>query len=115
VRFPHGETVTIVRASATSADPYGNPVNNWSGATRTTVTGCAVAPRTSPESGGPDNPVAIIGLLVYAPSGTDIRATDRIEARGETWEVDGIPGDWRSPFTGTEFGVEVALRRSESA
>lgn len=113
--FASGETIVVLRPAAGATDDYGNPVEDWANAIRTTVENCGLAPRTEPESGGADAPAAIIGLTLYARPGTDIAATDRIEARGETWEVDGIPGEWHNPFTGTDFGVEVALRRSESA
>ena len=115
MRFPHGETVTIVRAPVGATDDYGNPVDDWEGASQTVVTECALAPRSEPESGGPDNPAVLIGFQLYAPPGTDIRPTDRVLARGEVFEVDGISAQWANPFTGTDFGVEVALRRSENA
>lgn len=113
--FANGETVVVVHPTTGATDDYGNPIDDWANATRITVENCGLAPRTEPESGSPDAPAAIIGFTLYAPPGTSIATIDRIEARGVTWEVDGIPGEWRNPFTGTDFGLEVALRRSESA
>lgn len=115
MRFAHGESIVILRAATGGTDDYGNPVVGWDSATERTVHGCALAPRAEPESGGYDSPAVLIGFQLYAPPGTDIRPTDRIRARGEVFEVDGIAAEWNNPFTGTEFGVEVALRRSESA
>lgn len=112
MQFAHGETITIQRAGITT-DRYGNEVADWTNPTETTVAGCALAPRTEDESRANARQGVIIGLTLYAPPGTDLRATDRIVARGETFEVDGFPGDWANPFTGTEFGIEAALRRVE--
>lgn len=115
MRFPHGETITVIRATTTGTDDYGNAIEGWDTATETTIPGCAVALRSEPESGGYDSPAVLVGITVYAPAGTDIRHTDRVRVRGVLYEVDGIPGDWMNPFTGWNPGLEVALRRSEAA
>jgi hypothetical protein len=52
----------------------------------------------------------ITGLTLYAPYGTDIRPTDQIRVGGNVYEVDGQPGSFRSPFTGSTGPVVVALR-----
>lgn len=113
MRFPFGETVTVLRAPVGALDDYGNPVDDWAVATSTLIAGCALAPRYEAESGGADNPAVIVGFQLYAPPGSDIRATDRITVRGATFEVQGQPGEWSNPFTGVDFGVEVALSRVE--
>lgn len=104
-----GETITVVRP-ATTTDRYGNAISDWTSATRTDIDGCAVAPRSSSE----DNigrQAVIVGLTVYAPAGADIRPTDRLEVRGDDYEVDGDVGDWRNPFTGSRPGLEVPVKR----
>lgn len=104
-----GETITVLRPGSTT-DRYDNVVADWTAPTRTDITGCAVAPRsTSEENIG--RQAVIIGLTVYTPAGADIRPSDRVEVRGDVHEVDGEIGDWRNPFTGTRPGLEVQLKR----
>lgn len=111
MRFPHGETATIQRPTTTT-DRYGNTVVDWSTPTETVVAGCAFAPRTTDEDRGNYRQGVIVGLTMYAPPGTNVTATDRIRrADGTVFEVEGQPGEWANPFTGTDFGVQVALRR----
>lgn len=58
------------------------------------IPGCAVLPRTSfeQESGW----VIVEGRMVVAPYGSDILATDEVRVDGETWEVDGEPGEYEN-------------------
>lgn len=107
----NGDTVTIVRPGPPTRDEYGNDVPGP--AVETVVPGCGISPRDSTGAGsneivqGRDTVVA--GLLLYAPSGTDIRATDRVRVAGVLYEVDGQPGVFRSPFTGSLGPVVAAL------
>lgn len=84
------ETVTILRPGA--EDQFGQPGPD--DAPRD-VPQCIVFPRTSTEDHDRGE-VVITGLGVAMPPGTDIKATDRVVARGQTWEVEGQPGDYRS-------------------
>lgn len=104
-----GETVTIVRPAETT-DAYGNPAADWDDPTETAVDGVAVAPRVDTEDRSAGRQGVIVGLTLYLPAGAAIAATDRVVVRGDTYEVDGEPGDWRSPYS-TAKGVEVAVRR----
>ena len=106
--FPHGETVTIIRAGTPTEDPYGNEVPGPT--TETDVSGCAVAPRSSSEDLQARDQV-IVGLNVWMPSGTDVRATDQMRVRGILYEIDGEPGSFATPFTGTVGPVQVSLTR----
>lgn len=106
-----GETVTILRAGAPSSDRYGNTIPG--GDVRLEIAGCAVAPRLQGDATEGGRQGVIVGTTVYFPPGTDVQSTDRLEVRGETHTIDGDPGRWVSPFTGTEAGVEVATRRVE--
>lgn len=106
-----GETVTILRPGTPTTDRYGNPVAGAD--VRIDVEGCAVAPRQAGDATEQGRQGVIVGMTVYFPSGTDVRATDRLEVRGETHVVEGDPGRWVSPFTSVERGVEVATRRVE--
>jgi hypothetical protein len=104
-----GETVTLIRRTRTGTDADGNDV--WTD-TPVVVPRCAVWPRTAVETlAGGRQDTSIVGLSLLAPPGTVIAVTDRITARGLTWEVDGEPGVWDSALTGSRAGVEVALRR----
>jgi hypothetical protein len=111
--LPQGDTVTILRPGASTRDAYGNDVPGPP--TEILVPGCAVAPRDGTGSGANEltdaRDTVISGLTLYAPYGTDIRATDRIRVGGDVYEVEGNAGSFRSPFTGSTGPVMVALER----
>jgi hypothetical protein len=106
--YPLGETITILRPGAPTQDDYGNDVPGAD--EENDVPGCAVWPRSSDEDNRSRQQVTQ-GLNVVAPYGTDIRPADRVQVRGLVYTVDGEPGSWRSPLTGTEGGVQVSLTR----
>lgn len=111
--FAHGETVTILRAGSTT-DRYSNTVTDWTTPTETVISGCAFAPRTTEEDRGNYRQAVIVGLTMYAPPGSDITAADRVRrANDDVFEIEGMPGEWVSPFTGWQAGIEVALRKVE--
>jgi hypothetical protein len=110
VIFAYGETAVILRAPLAEG-PYGNENRDWNAATRTDSPGWGFAPRPGTENTTSDSPSVIVGLTGYGPPGADVLVTDRMEVRGEVYEVVGEVGVWRSPLTGWEPGVEVALRR----
>ena len=112
VPFAAGETVTRLRAPLV-ADRYGNLVPDWDNPDRLDIPDCGVAPRTSDEETEQGRQGVIVGITVYAPPGTDILPSDRMEVRGEVWEVVGEVADWRSPYTGWHPGIVVNLRRVE--
>jgi len=90
---PH--TVTIRRATTTE-DAYGNPTRNWATATATVVPGCSVQPVEGDEQTvGRDTVVSRWRL--FAPDGTDLLASDRVEHGGQTYEVDSEVGRWDFP------------------
>lgn len=104
VTFPFGEPITLLINGTPSADDVGDPVPAQ---TQVTVTG-AFNPGISAEEAatgtGSTQPT------VYLPPGTDVSWIDAVQVRGVTYQVDGSPNDWSSPFTGTAFGVVVKLR-----
>lgn len=106
--YPVGETVTFIRAGAPTQDDYGNDVPGTPA--ETDVAGCAVWPRTSNEDVQGRLQV-IEGLNVVAPYGTDVGPQDRARVRGVLYDVNGDPGEWRSPLTGTKAGVQIELTR----
>lgn len=105
MHFPFGTTVTIQHAGGT--DQYGDPIAG----TSATVTGCAVAPRSSSDIADRARTGVIVGLSVYFPAGTVIVASDAFIIDGVTWQLDGEAGRWVSPFTGWQPGIEAALKR----
>jgi hypothetical protein len=110
--FAFGETVTVVPGPV-AFDQYGDPVNP----TRTggNITGCAVAPRYSTEPTARGQQGVIVGLSVYAPAGSDILSTDLLTVRGNLYQVEGEPAEWINPYTGHNFGIEVAVKRAVGA
>lgn len=110
--LPHGDAVVIVRPGPPSEDIYGNDVPG--SPTEIPVSGCAIAPRDGSGPGSNEitdaRDTVITGLTLYAPYGTDIRATDRVRVGGDLYEVDGQSGSYRSPFTGSTGPVVAALK-----
>lgn len=107
MNFPFGETVTLRTRTVTGHDGDGNDVY---GSTSSTVPNVPVWPRNSSELvQGQDT--LIVGLWVLLPPGTDVSAVDVVTVYGKDYSVDGEPGLYRSPFTGTDAGVQVALTR----
>lgn len=106
-----GETVTRLRGE-TIADRYGNDVTDWSDPDRLDIEGAALAPRLQGEDSDKRQGV-VIGWTLYLPHGVDVEPTDRIEARGKTYEIDGEPGDWTNPYTARGAGIELALKTVE--
>lgn len=111
--FRYGEMVTRLRGPG--KDQYGDPLPGDPASTA--IGNCALWPRDANAAGGNENTdfrdTVITGLMLLTPPGTDVQPTDRFTARGDTWEVDGEPAEWRSPLTGTDVGVLVALKRVE--
>jgi hypothetical protein len=108
VTWPAGETATVLRPGTPTQDPYGNDVPGDD--TETDYGSCAVWPRVSSEDVQARDQI-IDGLYVLFPVGADVLATDRVRVRGEVYLVDGEPGVYRSPLTGTRLGPQVALTR----
>lgn len=105
----NGETVTILRPGTPTVDAQGNDVPGAD--TSTAVAGCMVAPRLQGDATEAGRQGVIIGTTVYFPKGTDVRATDRLNVRGEVHTIEGDPGYW--PEAPGAFDVEVATRRVE--
>lgn len=103
------ETVTRQRPSS-STDVYNNTVDDWTTPTETVLTVRGVEPVSSSEDN--DGRQAVItGYRVYLDSAVDVLSGDRVVMRGDTYEVDGAPADWRSPRDSGVGGVVVALKK----
>lgn len=108
-------TVTIVRQIPSGdTDRYGDPVPGGDeySPLLIEVPGCAVAPRSSNDVNEPGRQGVIVGVSLYAPAGTDILHDDQVDIDGVLYDVDGDAGVWTDPFSFTQVGVEVALRRA---
>jgi hypothetical protein len=104
---PH--TITVLRPGQVAAD-YGNRTTlDWSNPARTEVSGCSVQPAPSDEF-TVDRDTFITRWQVFAPDTADVRATDRIEWNGHTYDVDGDVLRWSYPPLSH---VVINLRRSE--
>ena len=52
----------------------------------------------------------ITGFRVYLAAGSDVLPGDRMVLRGDTYDVTGLPADWRSPAGSNVGGLVVALK-----
>ena len=99
------ETIQILPSAGSTSDneplPAGDPVP---------VKNCIIWPRRSSEDNDRGS-VIIEGFNVYLPPGSRVpKAVDKIVARGKTWEVEGVPGQFVSP-SGRDKGTLVVLKR----
>jgi hypothetical protein len=116
-----GVTITVLARSA-GYDTNGDPLPPTGAAH--TIEQCGVAPRTAGgqavnagETVDRGRAGVVIGITAYLPAGADLLRSDQVTiddpAFPGIWDVEGMPGSWRSPLTGRHAGVEVALRRAE--
>ena len=112
--FPHGETVTRLRATS-AVDPYSDEPtqSDWTSPDSLDIPGCGFNPGQSSEPTQEARNAVITQPEVYAPTGSDVLAGDRLVVRGDTYDVDGKPAVWRSPFTGWQPGVVIVLKEVE--
>lgn len=109
------ETVTILRRGPSVYPTMGDKADPT---ICFKVSGCSLWPNTVTEKVSSQTNVEKIdgqftvlwGLTVFMPPGTDIRPTDQVVARGETYQVNGKPSIWNSPSTGHRAGIEVQLK-----
>lgn len=101
------ETVTVVRPGTKTV--RGSEVPDWDGAVRHKVRGCSLQPASSATSDGEARTNASdLAARLYLPPGADIARGDRVEARGYTWRVSGVPLEHVSP-TGRTSHVVCAV------
>lgn len=100
------ETVTVLRAPL--VDQRGTKVRDWANAVEHYATGCCVQfASTSTDRGEPREAVSDAATL-FAPSGADIMAGDRIATSMGEFAVEGHPMPRVSP-TGAVSHVECSL------
>lgn len=109
------QSVARVRAG-TKTDRGGNTVPDWSpsAVSRLTVNGLNIQPNNQAEMVDEQRDAAITGYRVQSVEGTspDIKATDRIEWNGQTFEVDGEVATWPDLFADTVHHIEFAMARA---
>ncbi len=106
--FPLGEAVTQHKRTVGTRDADGN--ETWTD-TDKRYANVAVYPRVSVElvQGQDTN---IIGLTAVFMPPITVAATDEFTVRGDRWAVDGLPGQYVSPFSGRDL-TQVHLTRVE--
>jgi hypothetical protein len=110
VTFANGVTVTRLRGD-TVDDGYNGSRIDWTTPDELEIPGCALAPRVEPELRDDGRQGVFHAWTLYMPYGADIAAHDRVDTPQGLFEVEGEPGDWRSPYTGREHGATVHLQR----
>lgn len=103
---PFAETVTIVNRTKSGTDSFGNDV--W--AETSTPWPGVFNPGTSAELVQGED-LLTVQPAVYLYGSPTVGPYDRVEVAGLSYEVDGNPNAWSSPFTGWSPGVQVNLRR----
>ncbi|WP_461296333.1 head-tail adaptor protein [Streptomyces harbinensis] len=104
----YGQSVTVLRAPLIE-DRYGNPVRDWTSATRTPVHGVAVQPSGTSEDQGQRSTVVSRWHLITRPGrDIDLEPADRIEYAGRTLEIEGEVRRFPGPGGGFHH-VEVTL------
>lgn len=110
---------TAVRVRAGRKPDRGNPTNtlpDWSpgAVTRLTVTGLNIQPNRQTEDADEQRDSVVTGYKVQSAEGTapDITAVDRIEWRGQLYEVEGEIGIWPELFSDTTHHIEFAMVRA---
>lgn len=111
MNFTHGETVTRQRGMAVT-DPYSGTASgiDWTTPNELTIDGCGFNPGDSSEPVQTARGAVVTTPEVYAPADADVLPGDRLVVRGYTFEVDGRPKRWISPFTGWAPGLVIALK-----
>jgi hypothetical protein len=97
------DTVTVLRGRA--RDNFGDLQGSDTG---TSVTGCSVQPTSASESTDAGE-LLVTNATLYAPAGTDVLPTDRVQWLGAVYAVDGQPARWRDQ-TGAESHVQAQLK-----
>ncbi|MFF9240103.1 hypothetical protein ACF1AL_14890 [Streptomyces sp. NPDC014801] len=107
------QTAVRVRAG-TKTDRGGNTIPDWSNPNRLTVSGLNIQPNAQSEKVDEQRDATITGYRVQSAEGTapDIKASDRIEWNGQTFEVEGEVASWPDLFTDATHHIEFAMVRA---
>lgn len=96
--------------TSSSEDAYGNPITSPASTTITSVSLQPLLGAPSTEQNGASFDQVIDRWRMFAPPGTDLVTTDRIQQGSLDLEVDGNPVTWPGP-DGLPHHVEVSLRK----
>lgn len=101
--LPYAQTITLLRRVLSGRDEFGN--DTYTDA-RAQVSGCVVQPAGSSEQIDFTELVSS-DITVFIPYGTDVSPLDALLINGVTYEVRGVPQQWRSPFSGNTSPIQV--------
>lgn len=112
--FPFAKTATLIKRVRSALNVDGNdtyvdhfsPLKNvvtWPSTSSLVGQGLRIEMRTG------DQATAVASLNAVVPPGTDITALDAMILDGITWEVEGDPSIYQSPWTGNDPGIVVRL------
>jgi hypothetical protein len=116
IRHSWGESVTVTR--------QGEPTGTYDDDTGAAIIGpdstfpiddVAVEPAGTSEDPQSMGLWVVKGFTLYLPYGAVLRPTDRLTVRGvEGWQVvgDTTASGWRNPFTGSEKGSVVSVKKA---
>jgi hypothetical protein len=104
--FPFGQDVTLITRAKSGTDSLGNDLFTT---TQTVIPGCPVWPSATTETLTGEDTVTS-DLTALLPIGTVITARDAVIVNGLTYEVDGVPAQFISPFTNMQPGIAVNLK-----
>lgn len=104
-----GETITVTRRTAGTADEYGNPTY-----TTQTITfdRCLVGWGSTNEPALADAAPVATQMTLYMPAGSEIHDGDIFNIRGDLFVKDGFAQAWSSMLNVAK-GVVVVLRRHD--
>lgn len=106
-----GETVTRIRQTESGVDRYDNPTYTTA---ELDIPGAFFDPGSSEETivvGG--EPMVTTPTVYFPFAWPDLVEADAVRVRGVTYEVQGRPDDWRSPWGSGPGGLVVHLRLAE--
>lgn len=104
--FPSGVTVTLVRKTKSGEDRWHNSTYDT---TSEVISGVVWVPMQTSESTQGAEQVIGNGQF-YLPVGTVLDSLSEILFDGKTYQVQGDPEQWTSPFSGTRTPVRVNVR-----
>lgn len=110
------DDIIIKRAPLVTDTRDNTQYRDWANATETPVKNCNVQPFLLTDKlkveRNMDREFVDDTWRVWAPPGTDVLYTDRVEFRGIEYEVRGLSGEWRD-LEGHTHHVNFMIRRRE--
>lgn len=102
--FPYSQTVILLRRVLSGQDELGNDTYTD---TPVQVSDCVVQPAGSSENMQFTDQVST-DIAVFMPYGTDVGPLDALVINSTKYEINGIPQQWRSPFSGHTSPIQVS-------